>query len=369
MDKQLANYDAMKDRLDDIHAEQQRSNLIVPGGENLNAEQKAEMDQFMSYARSGQVDLRNATTMQVKSNPDGGYTVPQQTSQRIITTSEGNNPVAMLAAREQTSGNSLDVIIDPDELGYEENAEGSAASDTDTPEILVTNIPLVKIDAEPKVTRELLQDSAWDLESYLERKGGRIFRKRLNTQFTTGDGVKQCRGFMSYTAVANATFEAGVVSNWGSIGYTPSGAAATITTADALLDLTAAVQDIYLPNSSFQMRRATLNLCRKIKMTLSTAGDNAYALWTPSFQPGVPDSLIGYPVYKNDAVPAVAANALAIAFGDMEEAYTIVDKPGGMWMIRDEVTNKAVIKFYMARRVGGGVVNFEALKYMKVATS
>jgi HK97 family phage major capsid protein len=366
IDKQLEDYENFKERADELHAQGEREKLAG----DIEAQNKAELEQFKNYLRMGDRAFSNATAMEVRSDPDGGYTVPTPLSQRIITTSEGNNPMAQLAARESLGvGNSMDILVDPDELGYSESTEGSAASDTTTPEIFKTNIPLKKIDAEPKATIELLQDSSWDIEAYLERKAGRIFRKRLNTQLTTGDGVDQVRGLMTYTAVANATFEADVPGNWNSVGYIASGNASTLPDADSLIDITGSVEDIYLPNASFQMKRSTLNVVRKLKATVSTAGDKLYTLWTPSLVPGQPDTLMGYPVYKNDAMAAIAANALSIAFGDIEEAYTIVDKVGGMYMVRDPFTNKAYVKFYFARRMGGGIVNFEAVKYLKIASS
>lgn len=363
IDRTLEDYENFKEKADELHAERERKALEA----DPEAMNKAEVEAFLNMARTGHV---NATAMEVRSDPDGGYTVPHVLSQRIIETSEGNNPMAMLANRETIgAGNSLDVLVDPDELGYSESTEGSAASGSTTPEIHKTNIPLKKIDSEPKATIELLGDSSWDIEAYLERKAGRIFRKRLNTQLTTGTGVDQVRGLMSYTATANATFEAAVNTYWGTVGYIASGSAAAIPDADPLIDMVGSVEDMYLPNASWQMKRSTLNTVKKLKATVSTAGDKLYTLWTPSLVPGQPDSLMGYPVYKNDAMAAVAANALSIAFGDINEAYTIVDKVGGMYMVRDPYTSKAYVKFYFARRIGGGVVNFEAIKYLKVASS
>ena len=365
MDKALAAFDDYKDKADELHAASQRDL-----GSDIEVLNKAELENFANFARTGDKSLMNITAMEVRSDPSGGYTVPEVISQRIITTSEGNNPMATLAGRETIGiGNSLTVLIDPDELGYDESSEGNAAAGTTTPEIHETNIPLKKIDAEPKATHELIQDSSWNIAGYLEAKAARIFRKRLNTQFTVGDGVKQVKGLMTYTAVANATFEADVNGQWGSVGYVASGSASAIPNADGLVDIVGAVEDIYLPNASFQMKRQTLNIVKKLKATTTTAGDNQYSLWTPSLVAGQPDTLMGYPVFKNDAMAAVATNSLSIAFGDIQEAYTIVDKVGGMYMIVDTLTDKAYVKYYFARRVGGGIVNFEAVKYLKVASS
>lgn len=364
-EKALNAYEDFKEKADELHAENERAKLAADA-ENM---MKEEMSTFLNYAKMGEKAFHNATAMEVRSDPDGGYTVPQELASAIVTISEGNNPMAMLANRVTISGNSLDVIVDPDELGYSESTEGAAASGSTTPEIHKTNIPLKKIDAEPKATVELIQDSAWNVEQWLEDKAARIFRKRLNTQLTTGAGVDQCRGLMSYTATADATWAAAPNTYWGNVGYVASGNASTIPDPDGLIELAGSLQDVYLGSATWQMSRSTLNSIKQLKATTTTAGDNLYALWSPSLVPGQPDTLLGYPLYKNDAMAAIASNSLSVAFGDIGSAYTIVDKAGGMYMVRDPYTSKAYIKFYFARRMGGGITNFEAVKYLKVASS
>jgi len=74
--------------------------------------------------------------------------------------------------------------------------------------------------------------------------------------------------------------------------------------------------------------------------------------------------LLGYPVVEGEDMPVLAANSLSMAFGDFREAYTIVDRMG-IRILRDPYTKKGFVKFYSTRRVGGGAVNFEALKFLR----
>ena len=69
---------------------------------------------------------------------------------------------------------------------------------------------------------------------------------------------------------------------------------------------------------------------------------------------------------KSADMPVVAANALAMAYGDFKKGYTIVDRIG-MRVIRDEVTSKPFVKFYTIKRTGGDVVTEEAIKIQKIA--
>jgi HK97 family phage major capsid protein len=76
---------------------------------------------------------------------------------------------------------------------------------------------------------------------------------------------------------------------------------------------------------------------------------------------GQPATLLGYSVIEFEDMPDIAADSLSIAFGDMNEAYQIVDRVG-VRVLRDPYTAKPYIKFYTTKRVGGDVLNFEAIK-------
>ena len=77
---------------------------------------------------------------------------------------------------------------------------------------------------------------------------------------------------------------------------------------------------------------------------------------------------LGKPIEYSDSMPVVASNSYSVAFADWKRAYTIVDRLGTQ-IIRDALTAKPYVKFYVRRRVGGQVTNFEAIKLMKMATS
>jgi len=67
-------------------------------------------------------------------------------------------------------------------------------------------------------------------------------------------------------------------------------------------------------------------------------------------------------------MPALAGDSLSLAFGNFGVGYQIYDRLG-IRVLRDNLTTKGYVKFYATKRVGGGVVNFEAIKLMKFANS
>ena len=89
-------------------------------------------------------------------------------------------------------------------------------------------------------------------------------------------------------------------------------------------------------------------------------------LWQPGLQAGEAQSLLGHPMERMEDMPAVSANSLSIAFGDMRQAYTIVDR-AGLRVLRDPFSSKPFVLFYTTKRVGGDITNFEALVIQKTA--
>jgi HK97 family phage major capsid protein len=111
----------------------------------------------------------------------------------------------------------------------------------------------------------------------------------------------------------------------------------------------------YRSGSNWFMPRSATAEVRKLK-----ASDGSY-LWQPGIMAGQPATLLGYSVIEFEDMPDIAADSLSIAFGDMNEAYQIVDRVG-VRVLRDPYTAKPYIKFYTTKRVGGDVLNFEAIK-------
>jgi len=143
-----------------------------------------------------------------------------------------------------------------------------------------------------------------------------------------------------------------------------AGAFASTNPADALHDTLTALRPAYRKGDgvAWIMNSATANVIRKMK-----DGQGNY-LWTQSIVMGQPDRLLGYPVTLDEGMPDIAANSYSVAFGNWRRGYAIVDKPG-LRLIVDRVTKKGWTKMYFSKRVGGGVVDSNAIKLLKFATS
>jgi HK97 family phage major capsid protein len=109
------------------------------------------------------------------------------------------------------------------------------------------------------------------------------------------------------------------------------------------------------------MNRSTQAAIRKFKDT-----DGNY-LWQPGLAAGQPPTLLNFPVTEAEDMPSIAADAPAIAFGDFRRGYLIVDRLG-IRVLRDPYSAKPYVLFYTTKRVGGGVQNFEAIKFLQFSS-
>lgn len=284
------------------------------------------------------------------SDPDGGYLVPPVLSNRIITRIWETSPMRSLATVETIGTDRMEIPIDDDEVGMGWVGEEEARPETTTPVLRTQTIILSEQYAKPKVTQRLLEDAAIDLEGWLARKISDKFARTEATAFVTGNGVKRPRGILSYPAGTGRGMIRQVVSG-----------NATALTADALVALPFQVQEAFLGNARFLMKRSTLAGVALFK------DQNGQYLWSDGLRGATGMTLVGYPVSFADDMPVVAANSLSVAFGDFREAYLILDRLG-ITTLRDPYSSKPFVEFYSRRRVGADVVNFDSYVLLKTST-
>ena len=88
-----------------------------------------------------------------------------------------------------------------------------------------------------------------------------------------------------------------------------------------------------------------------------------------SLQGGVPNTILGYPYVQATDMPDVGSNAFPVLFGDFSRAYMIVDRTA-LAVSRDPFTQATSgnVRYVARRRVGGQVVQAEAIVKQKVST-
>ena len=305
---------------------------------------------FGTYLRATDDRVIEAKTLSVGSNPDGGQWVAPTVSARIIQQIYESSPLRELATIETITGPELDIFYDLDEADAGWVGEtGARTSNNDTPQVGQGRIPVHEMYASPKATQKLLEDAGIDIEMWLANKVATKMGRVEATAFISGNGVAKPRGILSYSSGTTLP---------GTIQQIASGHATQVTS-DGLINTMIGLKEAYAGNAQWLMRRATIGSVMLLK-----DGDGQY-IWRAGLEAGKPSILLGYPVRQAADMPAVAAGALSIAFGDFRQAYTIVDRLG-ITTLRDPYTAKPFVVFYSRKRVGGAVVNFEALKLMVI---
>ncbi len=348
-----AALDNYKSRLDTIETAYNRPLL----GDDIAGKKSATRSEyskaFCNYLRKGMeggLEALQTKALSVGSDPDGGYLVTPQMSSKIVQSIFETSPMRQLAAVETISSDALELIDDHDQAAAGWTSETGSIVETSTPTLAKRNIPTHELYAQPKATQKLVDDAAIDIEAWLSGKIADIFSRKENTAFISGNGVGQPRGILTY---ASGT-------NWGQIQQVNSGSSGAVTS-DAIINLFYSLKDAYSKRANFLMNRTVVQSVRLLKQ----ATTNQY-MWQPGLAAGAPDTLMGVPVYMAADMPVAAANSLSVAVGDFKAAYQIVDRQG-ISILRDPFTEKPFVKFYATKRVGGDVVNFEAVKLMKLA--
>lgn len=342
--------DSYKSRLDRIETAVARP---MAGGEQASPYADEYKTAFCHYLRKGvdtALPLIARKALSVGSDPDGGYLVTPTISQKIINIVRETSPMRQIASVETISSDSLEILEDRDEMAAGWTTETGTIADTASAQFGKRSIPVFELYAQPKATQKLVDDAALDIEQWVADKVADIFSRKENTAFISGTGVGQPRGILTYAAGTS----------WGQIEQVNSGSSGAVT-ADGLHNLFYALKGEYAARATFLMARSVVLAVRLLK----EATTNQY-LWSPGLTAGASDTLLGAPVVQATDMQAVSANSLSIAVGDFSRAYQIVDRRD-IRLLRDPYTDKPFVKFYTTKRVGGDVVNFEAIKIQKLA--
>lgn len=293
---------------------------------------------------------------------EGGYLTTPAAVNSIVTKMRENVAIRQIAGQITISGNAIEGLTDRADAGGGWVAELGSRTATSTPTLGKDRIEVFEMYAFPQLSQTLLDDTALDLEGWISGKVAQQFADLEAPAFATGNGVGKPRGIFDYTTVTTADS----TRTWGQMQHIATGVngdfAASVP-GDKVIELSMLPKTPYLANAKWLMNRAVLLKIRQFK----AATTNEY-LWQPGLAVGAPSTILGYPVVLDENVPALSGNGLSMAFGDFSRGYMVVDR-SGVSMLRDPYTNKPYVGLYFRRRVGGAVRDFDALKFMKFATS
>lgn len=325
------------------------------------AEHKAAFGKFMRKGVDDGLGELQKKAYNITTDADGGYAVPEEIDRAILDKLVDVSPIRSIATVRTigTSDYKKLVNIHGTAAGWVD--EDDARTATNSSSFAQVTPFMGELYAYPQATQQMLEDVFFNAEAWITDEVALEFARVEGAAFVSGDGTKKPKGFLSYTTAATADSTRA----FGTLQYVASGAAADFASSnpqDKLLDLVYSLKAGFRGNARWVMNKGILADIRKMKDT------TGQYIWRPGLEAGQPDTLLGYGITEAEDMPAKAANALGIAFGDFARGYLIVDRIGTQ-TLRDPYTNKPYVGFYVRKRLGGCVVDSEAIKVLKFATS
>jgi len=328
----------------------------------LSGARPVEAKQFVDrYLRHGNLAGIEVKAIEGITGASGGYAVPQEIDAAIDSTLADGSPIRSIANVVTVGSAGYRKLVTVGGIASGWAAENAERAETDTPTFAEIAPPMGDLYANPAASQQMLDDAAFDLETWLAGEIAQEFARAEGVAFVTGDGVNKPKGFL--TAPQSAQDDG--ARPFGTLQYSVTGVDGGFPATnpeDVLIDLVQTLRAPYRQGAVFVMNSVTLGFVRKMKTP------DGHLLWQPGLVAGQPDTLLGYPVIEAGAMPDIGAGATAIAFGNFKAGYLIAER-GETAVLRDPYSHKPYVHFYATRRVGGAVSNSEAIKLLKFAAA
>lgn len=335
----------------------QLSNPITGTAQAEDPTKQYEKD-FHTYLKTGNVlNLRaDLVAGSEGTNANGGYICPDGLDKRVV---------ELLTPRSTIRRNAT--IIVPAGKKYERPykktgitsgwvGETTARTATDAQTYDMISAEVGELYAFPQYTQNFLADTWYNVEQGFARDLAISFADKEEDAFISGNGTNKPNGILSASREAKDDTQRA----WNKLQQVNTENATAITL-NSLYKIKDSLNYAYRANAKWFMSTSTYtylqqNLIDGTQHGIFGRGDVSQ---------NMPETLLGYPIEIDDYMPAVAADACPIIFGDMRQGYAILERPG-IGVLRDMYSNKPYIGLYSIKRVGGLIQDYRALKVLCV---
>lgn len=287
-------------------------------------------------------DVQNA--LQIGTDSEGGFLAPDEFEKTLIESLEEQNIFRQLANIITTSSGDkkIPVVATKGTASWVDEEGVIPESDDSFGQV---SIGAYKLATMIKVSEELLNDSIFNLESYIAKEFARRIGAKEEEAFFIGDGIGKPTGVFNVTGGAE-------------LGVTAAGV--TAITLDEVMDLFYSLKSPYRKNAIFTMNDSTVKAIRKLK------DGNGQYIWQPSLTAGTPDTILNRPVRTSAYIPALGSAAKTIAFGDFSY-YWVADRQGRSFQRLNELyAATGQVGFKATQRVDGKLILPEAIKVLQM---
>lgn len=347
MEQKVKNYNVQIERLQAMEAMENQLNLPTAtpllNKPEAPAEPPKEGRATDEYRQGMLTALRTnfrqiSNVLQVGVDEDGGYLVPEEYDERLITQLEDLNIMRTLGTRITTSGNhKINIAASTPSAAWVDEGETLPFGDATFKQIF---LEAHKLHVGVKVTEELLHDNAYGLESYLIKEFSKALASAEENAFLNGDGEGKPLGLFA------------------SVGGGEVADTIATLTGDSIISLVYSLKRAYRKKASFIMNDQLIASVRKLK------DENKAYIWQPALTQGEPDRLFGYPVHTSQHAPLDG-----IAFGD-HSYYNIGDRGTRSFKQLSELfAGNGLVGFLAKERVDGKLILPEAVQILKIGTA
>jgi len=302
---------------------------------------------FWNAMRSQKPKYDVLDALQIGTDSEGGYLVPDEFERTLVKSLEEENIFRRLANVINTSSGDrkIPVVASKGTASWIDE-EGSIPESDDS--FGQVSIGAYKLATMIKVSEELLNDSVFNLESYITREFARRIGSKEEEAFFVGDGAGKPLGILA-------------LAGGGQIGVTS--AAVNTIALDEILDLFYSLKAPYRNKAVFVMNDTTIKAIRKLK------DNSGQYLWQPSIKDATPDTILNRPLYTSVYIPAIAAGAKTVVFGDFGY-YWVADRQGRVFKRLSELyAATGQVGFIATQRVDGKLILPEAVKVLQQKAS
>ena len=300
---------------------------------------------FWNVMRSKSVSHEVLNALQVGTDTEGGYLVPDEYERTLIEALEDQNIFRQLAHVIHTSSGErkIPVVASKGTASWIDEEAAYPESDDSFGQV---SIGAYKLATMIKISEELLNDSVFDMPSYIAKEFARRIGAAEEEAFFTGNGTGRPLGILAAT---------------GGAGVGVTAAKTDAVTFDEVMDLFYSLRAPYRRNSVFIMNDSTVKALRKLK-----DGQGQY-LWQPAVTAATPDTILNRPVYTSTFMPTLATGNKTILFGDLGY-YWVADREGRSFKRLNELyAPTGQVGFLASQRVDGKLILPEAVKVLQQA--
>ena len=335
----------------------QMSNPITGTAQNEDPSKQYEKD-FHNYLKTGTaLNLRAAGSE--GTNANGGYICPDGLDKRVVELLTPRSTIRRNATIIQAAGKNYQKPYKKTGITSGWIGETGSRTATDAQEYDVITATVGELYAFPQYTQNFLADTWYNFEEGFARDLAISFADKEEAAFVSGDGSNKPNGILSALREAKDDTQR----TWNKLQQINTESATGITL-NSLYAIKDSLNYAYRSNAKWYMSTSTYTALQQALVDDEKRG----IFGRGDVSQNMPETLLGYPIEIDDYMPAVAANACPIVFGDMRQGYAILERPG-IGVLRDMYSNKPYIGLYSIKRVGGLVQDYRALKVLCVAVT